>query len=291
MTRLYFRLIATGACLLWFGAIAIVQPASAQVLWSIENEQGQTSWLLGTIHSEDPRVLDFPPAVEEVLQQADRVALELMPDQTMLSQLNQAMNLPRGQRLHDLIEPDLYRQVAKRLSYYGMTEPAVQRLRPWAAAMTLSLPVPETGIFMDLALAFRAASQGTPIVSLETLDEQLEFLTSMGHEAHVGFLKTALDDFDQGRVLFEALITAYEQGNLEKLKSLSAQALAAMGEDIHAHFQEVGINQRNRRMADRVLPMLEQGQTLIAVGALHLPGETGLIEVLRSRGYRVEPID
>ncbi|MEM7054889.1 MAG: TraB/GumN family protein [Pseudomonadota bacterium] len=262
----------------------------AQVLWTVETPEGELNWLLGTIHSEDPRVLDFPPALEQVINDAERVALELMPDQAMLSELNQAMNLPQGKHLKDFIEPELYQRVVEKLSDYGMTESAVNRLRPWAAAMTLSLPVPETGIFMDLALAFRVASRGTEIASLETLDEQLQFLTSMGEDAHLAMLQTALEDYAEGRVLFEALITAYVERDLVKLQALSQQELAAMGEDVQAHFQQVGLNQRNQRMLKRAMPMLDQGGTLVAVGALHLPGKTGLIALLQSKGYRVEPV-
>ena len=277
--------------LLWLPIMLLVTPAvSAQVLWTVETPEGELNWLLGTIHSEDPRVLDFPPALEQVLNDADRVALELIPDQAMLNELNQAMNLPNGKSLKDLIEPELYRRVVEKLADYGMTEPAVKRLRPWAAAMTLSLPVPETGIFMDLALAFSAASRGTEIASLETLDEQLKFLTSMGADAHLAMLESALNDYAEGRVLFEALITAYVERDLRRLKELSERELAAMGEEVREHFQTVGLNQRNRRMVERAAPLLDQGGTLVAVGALHLPGETGLVALLKDQGYRVEPV-
>ncbi|MEM1080512.1 MAG: TraB/GumN family protein, partial [Pseudomonadota bacterium] len=273
-TRSRWRIVWM-ACLLWLSS-----SATAQVLWTVETDQGHLSWLLGTIHSEDPRVLDFPPALKQVLQDANLVVLELMPDQAMLTALNQAMHLPKGETLDQMVDHELYGKVVDRLASYGMTEPAVRRLRPWAAAMTLSLPVPETGIFMDLALAFQAASRGTPIESLETLDEQLEFLTSMGRAAHLAMLETALTDFEQGRTLFEALITAYEDSDLERLKALSDQELAAMGENIRQHFQTVGIDQRNQRMVERATPLLQANGTLVAVGALHLPGDTGLIQLL-----------
>ena len=290
MTELIQKFAVAAQAMLLLCAALASSTLTAQVLWTVETSEGELNWLLGTIHSEDPRVLDFPPALEQVIIDAERVALELMPDQAMLAELNQAMNLPKGKQLQDFVEPDLYQRVVAKLAEYGMTEPAVNRLRPWAAAMTLSLPVPETGIFMDLALAFRVASRGTEIASLETLDEQLQFLISMGEEAHLAMLQTALEDFAEGRVLFEALITAYVERDLAELQNLSQQELAAMGEDVQAHFQEVGLNQRNKRMLKRAQPMLDEGGTLVAVGALHLPGETGLITLLRENGYRVEPV-
>ena len=56
-----------------------------------------------------------------------------------------------------------------------------------------------------------------------------------------------------------------------------------------AQFQEALIDKRNDTMTERALPVLEKGPTFIAVGALHLPGETGLVKQLRDAGYTVTP--
>ena len=65
--------------------------------------------------------------------------------------------------------------------------------------------------------------------------------------------------------------------------------MAALPASTRAWFQEEGIDARNRRMVDNALPLLEQGCLFIAVGALHLPGETGLLTLLREAGYRLKP--
>lgn len=276
--------------LLAIALAGVVCTAQAQVFWSVVSPQDGRNWLLGTVHSEDPRLLDFPPALTEALEEARILALELMPDAQMIGQLNQAMQLPNDERLDELIGPELYRRVVEILGAYGIGEPAVRRLRPWAVAITLSVPPPETGIFMDLALAFRAVGQGTEVISLETLDEQLDFLTGLGRDAHVAMVRQAVADFDRGRELFEALIGAYLERDLEELKRLADRELAGMSPEVQEHFRQEGLVERNRRIVERALPELEQGNLLIAVGTLHLPGEDGLIELLRERGYRVEPI-
>ena len=58
----------------------------------------------------------------------------------------------------------------------------------------------------------------------------------------------------------------------------------------HAEFQELLIAGRNRIMAGRAADHLEKGNAFMAVGALHLPGETGLIALLRQRGFTLEPV-
>ncbi|MBY6205046.1 TraB/GumN family protein [Halomonas denitrificans] len=270
--------------------VSAPQPAASQVFWTVETPDGKLGWLLGTIHTEDPRVLDFPPALQQALDDADRVALELVPDAAMLAALSEAMLLPRGERLSEVLSPALYADVLAVLDDYGLDAPAVERMRPWAVAMTLALPPPETGLFMDMALAFRAARLGAEVEALETLDEQLAFLTGLGREAHIEMLELAVADSDGGRALFEALIQAYLARDSERLRALAERELERMGPEIRARFEAEGIVARNRRMAERAAPLYDRGGTLVAVGALHLPGEYGLVELLRSRGYVVEPV-
>ena len=264
--------------------------ASAQVFYSVESDDGRFGWLLGTLHTEDPRVLDLPPVLEQALADAERVALELVPDAEMLGALNRAMILPREERLSGLLDESLYADVLALLGPYGLRASAVDRMRPWAVAMTLAQPPPETGLFMDMMLAFRAARHGADVVALETLDEQLGFLTGLGRDAHVEMLTLAVADMQSGRALFESLVRTYLARDVERLRELTELELARMGPAIRERFRREGIIERNARMAERAAPLFDQGRTLVAVGALHLPGEAGLVARLRAMGYTVEPI-
>ncbi len=263
---------------------------SAQVFWSVTDDEGRQNWLLGTVHSEDPRLLDFPGELIEALQQSDRLALELVPDATMLERLQQAMHF-EDSGLDEVLEAELYDQVVRILDEsYGMGEPAVRRLRPWAAAMTLSVPPPQTGLFMDLALSFRAGGMGLDVIALETLDEQLEFLKGMSHEAQLELIRTAVEEHENMPETFERLVSAYLAGDLDELEALSQHQLEGVDEEVVRHFNEIGLNQRNHVMLGRALPHLEQGGLVIAVGALHLVGDEGLIRLLEEEGFELEGI-
>jgi uncharacterized protein len=279
-----FRLL----CLLL--VLSLSPLASAQVFWSVSDDEGRQSWLLGTVHSEDPRLLDFPPELMQALAESDRVALELVPDSAMLGQLNEAMHFRNG-GLDQVIEAELYQQVVELMDReYGMGEPAVRRMRPWAAAMTLSLPPPQTGLFMDLALSFRAAGMGKEVVALESLEEQLAFLEGLDEPLQIELLRQAVADHARIPELFEQLISTYLSGDLDELERQSFAQMGEMDPAIVEHFNQVGLVDRNRVMLERARPWLEEGGLIIAVGALHLPGEDGLIELLRGEGYRVEGI-
>jgi len=264
--------------------------ASAQVFWLVSDDDGRENWLLGTVHSEDPRLLDFRPELIDALRQSQRLALELVPDSAMLERLNQAMHFDRP-GLPEVLDDKLYQDVVALMErQYGMGEPAVARMRPWAVAMTLSLPPPETGLFMDLALSFRALGMGKEVVALETLDEQLAFLTGLSESAQISMIRQAVADFDRIPELFDELITTYLSSDLAALERVSFEQLDELDPEVRQHFIEVGLVERNRVMLERSMPYLEQGGLIIAVGALHLPGEHGLIELLRSEGFRVEGV-
>ena len=271
-------------------AVFAAQPSHAQVFYSVVSPDGRQNWLLGTIHSEDERVLAFPPVLEQALKQAETVGLELVADREMLEQLAEAMRLPDGQKLSDRLDQALYQRVRSALTEYGMDADRVDRLRPWAAAMTLGQPPVRTGRFMDLVLARTAAEHGAISVALETVGEQLAFFTGLGEQAHVALLRQAVEDRERGHEDFEALLAAYLDSDIQQLQQLARRQLSELPQSVQSEFRVQGITLRNVEMARRAQPLLDQGAVLIAVGALHLPGAKGLVALLRAQGNRVEAI-
>jgi uncharacterized protein YbaP (TraB family) len=194
---------------------------SAQVLWSVEGPSGQQNWLLGTVHSEDARLLEFPQTLLDVLANADRLALELVPDASMLAVLSQAMRYPEPQ-LDRVVQAESYAALVDILeTHYGTGEPAVRQLRPWAAAMTISVPPPQTGLFMDLALSIRAQGLGLDVVSLERIEEQLAFLADLPEDLQLSMLEQAIRDFSRQDEMFEDLIATYLAGDLANLEAVA----------------------------------------------------------------------
>ncbi len=278
-------------CWCWLLLTGWLPLAQAHLLWSIEDEQGHQSWLLGTMHSEAAELLAIPPELRRALETADTLALELVPDAATLAELNQSMHLDEKQRLTDFLQPGIYRQVVDLLtSEYGLSENGVARMRPWAAAVTLSLPPPKTGLFMDLNLSYQAKALGLKVVGLETLDEQLSFLQNMSLSMQVRLIEASLEDFDAIPALLDELIEAYLDDDLDQIRRISNRQLADLGTEIVDYFRQAGLVERNHRMLQRARPWLADGGLIIAVGALHLPGSGGLIELLREDGYVVNPV-
>lgn len=272
---------------------AVVQmPAHAAdqaLLYTVSKDGALRGYLLGTVHSDDARVLDFSAAFNEVLESCDRFAMELVPNQPTLSRLMDYMHYQDGTTLKGEIGEERFARVVEAARNYHLGPEQLTTMKVWAAMMTLSIPPPKNGLFMDLSLALQAAGMGLEVVGLETLDEQLSFLENMPKDQQLILLDQALDDFDEMYAFYDELITAYVDSDLQALQEKSESQFAELPDEVEEYFYAHGIDARNQRMRDRLLAEFEKGTVFTAVGALHLPGDTGLIRLLRDEGYAVEP--
>lgn len=277
-------------CLLALAARPALAAHESGLLWAIDGPSGRAGYLLGTIHSEDPRVLEYSKELLADLSASRVFAMELVPDQATLAKLTTYMRLPEGRRLQDLVGHERFARVSEALDAYGVSAAEVQRMKPWAAMLTLSVPPPRSGLFMDFSLSLRASGAGLRVVGLETLDEQLAFLENMSKAQQIQLLDHAVAEFDQVEAVHRQLVTTYLGGDLERLRDLSRQQMQDLDPGLRDYFLHEGIEARNRRMLKALLPLLPGGPVFVAVGALHLPGETGLIGLLRAQGFTLTPL-
>jgi uncharacterized protein YbaP (TraB family) len=280
-----------------FGAIIFflsVQPGlcageDTAIFWTIRQGDSTAGYLLGTIHSEDPRVVDFSEEFLNLLKSNQVFAMEMVPDFPTLARLTEYMHYQDGSTLESHIGPERYQGVMDALSHYQVPDDWKARMKIWAAVMTLSVPPPKTGFFMDFSLSLRAAGGGLKVVGLETLEQQLSFLEEMSPDQQLHLLDQALSEYDQVIEVHDKLVNAYLSGDLTKLEAQADEQLDQLDADVKEYFISQGLYVRNHRMVDSLIPLLNESKVFVAVGALHLPGEEGLIELLRQQGYRLIP--
>lgn len=276
--------------MLWGSLAATNVRASEQPLfWSINRDGAPVGHLLGTIHSEDPRVLEFSDPFLRTLRESRIFAMELVPNLPNLAALAERMKLPPDTTLEALAGPARFKAVADVLNNYGVPTGQARAMRPWAAMMTISVPPPVTGLFMDFSLSLRASGSGAQVIGLESLDEQLAFLEQMELDQQLQLLDYAIEQADRVGPLHDRMVGAYLTNDLHSLYELAMEQLNGLSPAVRELFIDQGIEARNRRMLARILPELEQGGLFIAVGALHLPGDSGLLALLRQRGFVLEP--
>jgi len=215
--------------------------------------------------------------------------MELVPNLYTLERLTQYMYYPSGKSLESVIGEDRYRALASALSPYQVSEELVSQMKPWGAMMTLSTPPPKTGLFMDMSLSLRASGSGLEVIGLETLEQQLSFLENMPMPMQLSLLDQAIAESGKVAKVHDQLVDAYLENDLETLQALSDEQLQVVGKGASEYFIEAGILMRNHNMASTLLPQLENNRVFVAVGALHLPGEEGLLNILREHGFVLSP--
>lgn len=257
------------------------------LLWRVGAGAGEPSHVFGTIHSEDPRVVDLPDPVEEAFSEADTYAMEMIPDFQAMTQLTRAMHFQDQRNLKKVLDEELYREVTKALSERGVGEGLALKMKPWAVTVTLSFPQPETGLFLDIVLFNRALSAGKETVGLEEAAEQLAFFTGLSLEDQVTLLEATLEQRDEIDESMERLVEAWLSRDPVALSRLSDSYLDELPDGLATRFRDQAIDRRNHRMFEGAQPLVDEGDAFIAVGALHLYGENGLLELLRDSGYTV----
>lgn len=259
------------------------------LLWQIKKPGLSPSYLFATIHSDDPRVTHLPAEVQKRLEQADSVGLELLMDIPTIRKSANAKFDSGGQTLDQVLDPNLYIRIVKALRHYNLPENLVKRMKPWAVFTTLNMPLPKTGEYLDLLLYRQVMELEIPPYGLEKIEEQISILETLSLEEQVILLTDTVTHLEELPQRFANLQELYLQRDLTALMALSEKYLQDWSSRpvlTQTLFKRI-LADRHPKMVERLLPKLQQGNTFIAVGALHLPGATGILKLLEVRGYEV----
>lgn len=277
-------------------------PNAKGIFWKIEKDGQPASWLLGTMHVTDERVLKMPEGAREAFDTASTVIVEsdeIVDDKkaaaAMLSRPDLTM-FTDGKTISDFLDKDDEALLTEGLKERGIPMSLVSKMKPWMIAGFVALPACEAArkaagaSFLDKKLAEEALRDGKTLKGLESLVEQLDAMNSLPAEFHLKALIETLALGDTIRDVMETTTQLYLSGDagmiLPMMKAVSQMKTGAT-DPASAEFEKRIITERNHTMADRAAPILEKGNVFMAVGALHLPGEEGLIELLRKDGFSV----
>ena len=261
------------------------------VFWRIDNGISAPSFLLGTIHSADPRVLQWPSEIDEALQQASSFVMEMELDTDSFFKIGSAMMFTDGQDLADLLGPSDYRRLVAAMASQPLPEAILRKMKPWVLLAMLNQPKSGQGEFMDLRLYRQAMAQGKAVFGLETAEEQLAVFDGLSMDDQVDLLRSTLNHLGELPRMLDQLVDTYLVGDLEAIAALSQSFMKQDGTDLEERFLLRLNDERNNRMVQRMIPRIEQGGAFIAVGALHLTGPAGILRQLEARGFRLSPVD
>jgi uncharacterized protein len=284
-------------------AEAAKTPNSAARLWKVEKEGLKPSYVFGTMHMTDPRVIDLTPEARAAYEGVDTVvieSIEILDEQkaamTMLANPG-LMMFDDQTTLTSLLSKEDAEKLNKGLTARGVPLVTVNKMRPWMLSAMIVLPACEQQRkkagepFLDLKLAQDAEAAGKSVDGLETIAEQLGAMNSVPMDLQMKGLVETVALGDKMDDIMETMIALYAEGQagliMPFMKTLAPEGMSTMDEEAYGAFEEIVVTARNKVMAERGAQFLAKGNAFIAVGALHLPGEEGLVELFRKDGYKV----
>lgn len=286
MKKWIFPLVSM-ALLLWS------EPVEAQnksLLWKISgNGLPQESYLFGTIHIIPAKDYFLPKGTDSLLAISKRLVLEMdISDPSLQVKLMKAMLLDSGKTLADLYTAKEYAYLTKQLDKkFGIPVAALAGIKPILVQQSLMMKAMAGDDYKSYEKEFmaKAKENNIPLVGLETLEDQLSALDAMPLEEQADGLLKAVKNPGEAEKSLAGLIKKYRTQDVDLLYA----SISGKKAELKKYEQDLLIN-RNKNWIPKIAEMARQERIFIAVGAAHLGGDTGVINLLRQAGFTVEPV-
>ena len=277
---------------------------SNAILWKVEHEGTPPSYLFGTVHLTDERISRLSPAVQLALKESKTIALEVSDLDEKATAAVLAKSAPLvmytdGRRLDRQLSPSEYEVVKGIIQRSGMPADLAAQFKPWIITMIMSVSDCERAKVqagervLDMQIAEIGKKRGMEVLGLETIPEQLKALAEVPEEQQINMLRASLKFADRTNDMMETLVQLYLKRKIAAAMPFQMAMARKMGitDESFVGYQQKLLIERNEKMAATALPLLEKGNLFIAVGALHLSGQLGLVALLRNAGYTVTAIE
>jgi uncharacterized protein YbaP (TraB family) len=265
-------------------------------LWQVNGKKEATVYLAGSVHALKATLYPLPPPFEAAFQRSDTLVVEVDTVSSELEGLQRSMLeytlLPTGATLDEVIAPATLRALNRYLAEQTIPPASVAMLKPVMIATQLSvMRLMALGYLPDQGLEHHFINRrgDRAVIELETIDQQLEVLTSPAMALQEELLLDTLLQMPEMEATVAALIVAWLAGDDIELRRLFDEQTGQSA--AYQAFMEQLLGKRNRAMANRIGGFLDGQQTyFVLVGAAHLTGSDGIVALLEAQGYRVRRI-
>jgi uncharacterized protein YbaP (TraB family) len=271
--------------------LATADPAA----WRLAGRNGGEVALLGSIHVLRDSDYPLPPMVDKLYAGADDLVMELDLDDldasVLQSGLLTAAMLPPGKTLRDVLSPEVYQLTERHVAEIGLPAASLERVEPWfISIVVLDEGLRRQGFRADLGLEQyvlgKARKDRKAITGLESLQTQVAIFDGLAPREQQALLEQTLREIETADGTLDELADAWRAGKLEELTG----QLIGEFDDFPGLYAAL-ITDRNGRWVPEIERLLGDGHRhLVIVGAVHLVGKDGVIEMLRARGHRIERV-
>lgn len=265
-------------------------PPGRNLLWEIRSPS-RVLYLLGSVHIGDPSLYPLSPQIEAAFANSRRLAVEVDIERTpgMAGQEGLLYGLYRdGRSLRDTLSPELFAELDVELRKYGLTALSLAHMKPWfVALMVTNLRYERTTYSAEYGVDrhfLRRARGRMPILELETAALQMNMFNLLSDDLQADFLRETLRDTEGSVDRLETIVNAWRQGDDRTLASFLFDS--DPNDRLAQALRKIVFDDRNYAMAEKIEGYLHEGETcFVIVGAGHLLGDTGIVKLLRERGY------
>ena len=292
---------------------------SLGLLWKAEGVDGNTLYLLGSIHTDRSNLYPFHKQLRDIIAGAELAAFELdFNSQEGIDEFAAMQVYSDGTTLADHISAGLYQEVIEALAPLGMDEATVAQFKPWALANSFTAlsmlddTTSENAMAIDLYVNSRAVNAGIPVEGVETYAFQGKIFDELSDEYQEDYLASTLAMFqgmdaagdlsEEEQAELEAALKEQDEMVdrwMEQWKSRDVNGFAGdyPKDDLQANTTDElnaklfeGRDPNMIAWADRYLKQEGSHTGLMTVGAGHMIGKTGIVQGLRDLGYTVEVV-
>lgn len=263
-------------------------------LWMVQSKTG-TVYMLGSIHLLKKEIYPLNKKIEDAFEKSNVLAVEANINdigQIDIQKLIEIAFYPENDSLEKHVSRETYEIIKKEFGGLGLPIEFINKQKPWLLALTLtSLELLQLGFDPNygIDMHFLSNASGKKILELESLDYQINLFSRFSDEDQELFLLYTLKDLKMLGQEVDKLIHAWTSGDTKSMESIITKSIK---EDKRmSSIYEKLIYERNRNMASRIEEFLKTKEThFVIVGAGHLVGNKGIIEILKRKGYHVEQL-
>lgn len=262
--------------------------ANSQLLYEIKSKNGQhTSYVFGTIHLMPKDKFNIDSALTAAFNSSSMIAMEVDLNMDLAQKIEIAKEtiLPEGKTLRDICTKDQYEMIyAYAVDSNGISKKKFKRysrLKPFFFSSVMLQESLENTKSYELEFGEMAKKGSKKTMGLESIQVQMQTINTVSLEDQVQMLIDGMKETQS----YDAMLANYLSESIDALYT----EIVAESEGI-PNFVENFLNKRNRQWIPVITDQIEHENTFIAVGAGHLPGPNGVLELLRAKGYSLTPI-
>jgi uncharacterized protein YbaP (TraB family) len=289
--------------LLLFIILALVSSVHAEnnsssrkgFLWKVQSKTN-TAYIAGSIHAYKSELFPLPKNMEDAFDKSDALAVEAnineVRPESIMTMINGAF-YQDGSTLEKHLSKETYETTVQKLNELGLFLELFQNTKPWFVALTVtSVELLKLGLDPEHGIDkyfLKKAENKKKIVELESIDYQVNLLNGFSDAEQELFLVSAFTDLEILKEEINEILKAWNTGDTKTMESFVSKSLQDKPRMLPIY--EKLVFERNKNMVSKIEDYLKTKEHyFVVVGAAHLVGKDGIIEILKKKGYLIEQL-